>query len=401
MKVGWDWANEVHHVSVVDDAGGLVDAFEVHHSEEGINKGLARLRRHGEPADLPIAIERPSGLVVERLLAAGYPVVPIHPNAFNAARPRWGASRSKSDPKDSYCLADYLRTDGHRLRAVMPMDQPAQGLRALSRLRDDHVSAKVAATNRLSSLLAAHWPGAGAVFSRLDSAVALAFLADYPTPESASRLGESRMAMFCKRHSYSGRRSPAELLKRLREAPVAPATLEPGLLAELVRAQASVLAALVGTVADLDRALGAMLLANPRARLLEALPRIGTINLGQVVAEVGPILDRCVDCEHACAEVGAAPVTRRSGKGEAVNFRWAANAPARKALAIFADNSRHDCAWAADLYRQARARGKRHPHAIRILMRAWMRVIWACWQSGRPYDPALHGAGQRLARAAA
>ncbi|MBV8431821.1 MAG: IS110 family transposase [Solirubrobacterales bacterium] len=401
MKVGWDWASEVHHVSVVDDAGALVDAFEVRHSEEGICKGLQRLARHGKPEELPIAIERPSGLIVERLLAAGHPVVPIHPNAFNAARPRWGASRSKSDPKDSYCLADYLRTDGHRLRVVTPLNAQAQGLRALSRLRDDQVEAKVAATNRLASLLEAHWPGAAAVFSRLDSPIALAFLTDYPTPESAVRLGEARMAMFCRRHSYCGRRSPAQLLARLRDAPVAPGTLEPELLAELVRAQVRVLKAVLEAVADLDRALGAALLTNPKAKLLQELPRIGEINLGQVVAEVGPILDRCVDCEHACAEVGAAPVTKRSGKGEAVNFRWAANTQARKALATFADNSRHDSPWAADLYCRARARGKRHPHAIRVLMRAWMRVIWACWQSGQPYDSAKHGGEQRLAQAAA
>lgn len=398
MKVGWDWASETHHVSIVDDAGGLVDAFEVDHTEEGITAALRRLARQGEPAELPVAIERPSGLIVGRLLAAGHPVVPIHPNAFNAARPRWGASRSKSDPKDSYCLADFLRTDSHRLRTVTPLSMPAQGLRALSRLRDDHVDAKVAATNRLASLLEAHWPGAAHIFGRLDSPIALAFLADYPTPESAARLGEARIAMFCKRHSYCGRRSPGELLRRLRDAPVAPTSLEPELLAELVRAQVRMLSALLDSIADLDRALRAALLAYPKAKLLEALPRIGEINLAQVLAEVGPILERTVDCEHACAEIGASPVTRRSGKTQAVTFRWAATAQARKALATFADNSRHASPWAADLYRQARARGKRHPHAIRILMRAWMRVIWACWQSGTPYDPVNHGAEKRLTK---
>lgn len=396
MKVGWDWASETHHVSVVDEAGQVVDAFEVEHSEEGLSQVVVRLLRHGEAAELPVAIERPGGLIVQRLLEAGFPVVPVHPNALNAARPRWGASRSKSDPKDSYCLADFLRTDGHRLRTVQPLSAQAEGLRALCRLRDDHVEAKVAATNRLAALLDAYWPGAAAIFGRLDSAIALAFLTDYSTPESASHLGEGRLAMFCRRHSYCGRRSPAELLERLRKAPVAPNVLEPATLAELVRAQVRLLGGLLETIADLDRCLQAELLDNPKAALLRGLPRIGEINLAQVVAEVGPVLDRTVDCEHACAEVGAAPVTRRSGKGEAVNFRWAANARARKALSIFADNSRHSSPWAANLYRQARARGKRHPHAIRILMRAWMRVIWACWHTGAAYDPVNHGGERRL-----
>src|SRR5438445_351834 len=83
------------------------------------------------------------------------------------------------------------------------------------------------------ALLESHWPGANAIFSRLGSAIALAFLADYPTPQSAARLGAERLAMFCRRHSYRGGRSPAELLGRLRDAPVAPVGLDPIVLTEL------------------------------------------------------------------------------------------------------------------------------------------------------------------------
>jgi hypothetical protein len=61
-------------------------------------------------------------------------------------------------------------------------------------------------------------------------------------------------------------------------------------------------------------------------------------------------------------------------------------------------HSRHASRWAAHLYRQARQRGRRHPQAIRILMRAWLRVIWARWHTGRPYDITHHRAEQRLAQ---
>ena len=398
MFAGWDWASETHDVTVVDAAGEVVDRWALRHDEAGIDATIARLGRHGPPRELPVAIETTSGLVVDRLLAAGHPVVPIHPNAFNAARPRWGASRAKSDPGDSYKLADYLRTDGHRLRRLEPLDAATAELQALCRMRADHVEAKVAATNQLAALLGRHWPGGAAVFGRLDSEIALAFLEDFPTPGSAARLGEGRMAMFCRRHSYCGRRSPAELLQRLRSAPEPTRALGPEVLAELVRAQVRLLRSLLGTIADLDRAMGAALLEHSKAALLAPLPRIGEINLAQIVAEVGPILDRAPDVEHACAEVGASPVTKQSGKGRAVNFRWAVNTRARQALTTWADNSRHASPWAAHLYAEARRRGKRHPHAIRILMRAWMRVLWACWHNGTAYDPVNHGAERKLAK---
>ena len=396
MFVGWDWASETHDVTVVDDAGEVVDRWPLRHVGGDLDAALARLAGHGRPADLPVAIETTSGLVVDRLLAAGHPVVPIHPNAFNAARPRWSASRAKSDPGDSFKLADYLRTDGHRLRRLEPLDVATAEIQALSRMRDDHVEAKTAATNQLTALLERHWPGATTVFARLDSEIALAFLDDYPTPAAAARLGEARMKMFCRRHSYRGRRDPAVLLERLRSAPQPTETLTPETLAELVRAQVRLLRTLLAGIADLDRALGAALIGHAKTHLLAPLPRIGEINLAQIIGEIGPILDRAIDIDHACAEVGASPVTKESGKSRAVNFRWAANTRARKALATFADNSRHQSAWAAKLYNDARARGKRHPHAIRILMRAWMRVIWACWHTNSPYEPTRHGAQQRL-----
>jgi transposase len=398
MYVGWDWASQRHDVTVIDDTGQLVDRWTLTHTEAGIRQAMTRLAGHGRPDDLPVAIEATSGIVVDRLLAAGHPVVPIHPNSFNAARPRWGASKAKSDPGDSFKLADYLRTDGHRLRRLQPTDAATRHLQAISRLRTDHLEAKTTATNQLSALLEAHWPGAKTIFARLDSDIALDFLERYPTPQAAQRLGEARLAAFLHRHGYSGRRTPGQLLHRLRAAPVAVDQLNPEVLADCIRIQVRLLRSLLGSLADLDRALAAALGEHPKATVLQRLPRIGQINLAQVLAEVGPILDRASDLPHAAAEVGATPVTKQSGKGAVVQFRWAANTRARNALGIFADNSRHASPWAAHLYRQARRRGKRHPQAIRILMRAWLRVIWACWHTGRPYDINHHRAEQRPAK---
>ncbi len=148
-----------------------------------------------------VAIEARKGLVVDRLLAAGFGVVPIHPNA---ARPRWGASRSTSDPGDSWKLADYVRTDGHRLARLGVIDSATADLQALCRLRDDLVEAKVAAMNHLDATLATHWRGARPVFFRLDSAIALSFLERYSTPASASKLGVGRMRQICDRVGYTG-----------------------------------------------------------------------------------------------------------------------------------------------------------------------------------------------------
>jgi hypothetical protein len=161
MFVGWDWASTTHDVTVLDDTGAVVDRWALRHTEQDLAAALERLAGLSKPAALPVIIERTSGLVVDRLVAAGHPVVPVHPTAFWAARPRWGASGAKSDAGDSYKLADYLRTDGHRLRRLDRSDPGLQELQTLVRLRDDHLRARTAASNQLGALLEAHWMRTG------------------------------------------------------------------------------------------------------------------------------------------------------------------------------------------------------------------------------------------------
>jgi hypothetical protein len=61
-------------------------------------------------------------------------------------------------------------------------------------------------------------------------------------------------------------------------------------------------------------------------------------------------------------------------------------------ITCFADNSRHGSPWAANAYTRARSRGCDHPHAVRILARAWIRVLWRAWTDGSIYKPELHHA---------
>jgi len=121
------------------------------------------------------------------------------------------------------------------------------------------------------------------------------------------------------------------------------------------------------------------------------------VRAATLLAEIGDRRERFPTPEALACVAGAAPSTRQSGRYRAVTFRHACDKKLRDALVDFADDSRHANAWAADVYGRARARGKRHPHAVRILARAWVYVIWRCWQDGVPYDPERYQALQRVA----
>jgi transposase len=394
--VGLDWGGAGHAVCVIDAArGGVAARFEVAHSAAGLSELNRRLARFGAPAGLPVAIERPSGLIVDALLDAGHPVVPIHPNVVKASRPRYRAAVGKSDAGDAYLLADLLRTDGHRFRPLVPCSDELRALRALVRGRDDLVATRVALANQLRSLLEGFWPGAAAIFADVDSPIALAFLRRYPTPDSAARLGGRRLAAFLAQHRYCGRRSGDELLARLRAAPAGLAgAAEADAKGELVRALATSLDGLVGQIAGLTGRIRHAVAALPDGRIVMSFPRAGQICAAQILAELGDVRERYLTADQLAAEAGLCPVTHQSGKGRGVAFRWACNRRLRQAIACFADNSRHSSQWAADIYRRARARGCRHPHAIRILGRAWVRVLWRAWTDRAIYDPARHPAAK-------
>lgn len=391
---GLDWASQTHAVCIIDAQGTVHERFDIDHTAAG----LTELRRHLAAADSPpVAIERPSGLIVDALVEAGITVIPIHPNAVKATRPRYRSHGAKSDASDAYLLADLLRTDGHRFKPLAPQGDEIRALRALVRGRDDLIATRVQLANQLRSLLDSFWPGAAAIFAEVDSPIALAFVERYPTPESAARLGPKRMAAFCAQHAYCGRRTAEELLARLQQAPIAgTGELEADAKGELARSLARTLARLVEQIRLLTSRIEHHVASLDDGRIVMSFPRAGRICAAQILAELGSVRERFNSDAQLAAEAGVAPVTYQSGKSKSVTFRWACNHRLRAALTCLADNSRHASAWAKRLYTAARTRGCDHPHAIRILARAWVRILWRAWTDRKPYDPAHHK-GARLA----
>ena len=212
---GIDWASEKHDVLIADEAGERLLAETFAHDEQGITALCDALVCFDVEV---VAIERGDGVLVERLLEAGVRVLALHPNQVKAARDRFRASGGKSDRFDCFVLCELARTDAHRFRLLEPDSDQTKALRALTRSREDLVAARVALANQLRAELERFWPGPVGLFAALDSPISLAFLARYPSPDDTRGLGEKRMAAFLKAHRYS-RKTPAQLLERLRSAP--------------------------------------------------------------------------------------------------------------------------------------------------------------------------------------
>ena len=395
LYAGIDWATKTHAVGVVDDQGGIRARFQVANTGKGFG-GL--IRRLVKLQVAGVAIERPDGPLVEAMLDAGLRVVVITPREVKALRSRYRAAGAKSDAADALLLADGLGTDGHRLQPLRPDSDATQVLRALSRTRKDLQKARVALCNQLTAQLERCFPGAVGLFADLHSATAIAFLRRYPTGQAAAGLTQARLAAFLRRIHYSGRTPVAVLLERLQTAP--PANLSPDQAAGRAVCVAALLDAIQachGRERELEAEIIERLEAHADQAVFTSLPKAGRgIRAAALLSELGDVRTRFPDEEALAALAGVAPVTRASGKLRSVGFRWACDKKLRAAVIDFADDSRHGSPWAAKVYADALARTRRHPQAVRILARAWIRVIWRIWQDHTSYDPAKHGGAVRL-----
>lgn len=396
---GIDLASDEHRLCLVDGEGRQLEQRRIRHDEPGIAALCLMLVDRGVSR---VALERPDGLVVERLLEAGLTVVAIHPNQLAAARDRYRVASGKSDSFDSYVLAELARTDMHRLRVLEPDADETKALRALTRTREDLVQARVALANQLRAQLDAFWPGAARVFSDVDSPIALAFLERYPSPADARGLGEKRLASFLARHGYSGRRSPAELLARLRQAPQGRAgELETEARRAAVLGLVAALRPLVEQIKLVTSHIAGAIRTHPDGQIFLSLFRDPktVVTAAELLAEIGDCRERYPTRDALAADAGMSPVAVESGKRKVACFRYACDKRLRDAVACLADASRKHNPWAHDVYQRALARGHDHPHATRVLGRAWLRVIWRMWQDSNPYDPSLHRNLQRLTTA--
>ena len=390
---GVDWAKDDHVVCVLGPDGEVSDRFTIPHTAAGLKK-LARRLLASDVAE--VGIERSDGPVVEALLQAGLTVLVISPNQVKNLRSRYGSAGNKDDRFDAYVLADVVRTDRRRLTPLSRSTSTTLALRSTVRSRRDLVEHRVAAANQLRAHLQNVFPAVVGLFAALDSAISLTFLERFPTQAKADWLTTPRLAGWLAKVGYSGRVDPAVLHQRILQAPRGTTGPDAATHAATTAAFVAVLRILCTQIAVLEASITDQLDVHPDAHIVTSLPRSGMLRAARLLGEIGDARGRFPTADSLACLSGVAPSTRQSGKVKAVTYRWSADHQLRDALCDFAGDSRHANPWAADLYRRARDRGHDHPHAVRILARAWTDIIWRCWQDGLAYNPNQHNSLQRV-----
>ena len=400
--VGIDWASEEHQVCLIGPNGPVQRAFA--HDAAGLNAMVDWILSHAEsPQDVAVAIETPTGPVVEVLMDRGARVFSINPMQLDRFRDRLSPAGAKDDRRDALVLGLSLRTDRHCFRHLEPLDPTIVELREWSRMDGELKDERNRLTNRIRQQLWRYYPQALELNDDMGADWVLDLLKLAPTPGATRRLTEKKVAKIL----IAGRIrrvTPAEVLGLLQVPALTvaggteqAASAHIGVIAErlrlvnrqlkqVARRLDGLIASLSGEAAESGEPEGQP--AEQRdAVILRSYPGVGRTVLATLLAEAYQAL-QSRDYHALRTLCGVAPVTKRSGKSiRRVERRQACSHRLREALYHWARvASQHDPVSKAR-YAALRARGHSHGRALRGVGDRLLAVACAMLKSQSVFEP--------------
>jgi transposase len=387
---GIDWSEHHHDVCVMDAEGNQLVAIRIPEGLEGVVRLHEVLADHAdEPHEVVVGIETDRGLFVGALLAAGYEVVAVNPMSVDRYRDRHRTSGAKSDAVDARVLADLVRTDRQRHRAVAGDSELAGTIKLLARTHQSFVWERRRHANRLRSTLREFYPQALEAFgTKLSSRDAVAVLTVAPTPALGRRLSRSKLAAVLRRAGRSRGVEPRaeEIQRALRSEQLsAPESLEQtyGLI---VTSLVGLVGGLNDQIERLEAQLEVAFERHPDAEVLSSLPGLGFVLGARVLGEFGDDPTRYADARARRNYAGTSPITKASGKGRVVLARFARNTRLADACYQWAFSSLTGSPGARAFYDSHRARGQTHTQALRALANRLVGIMHGCLRHGEHYS---------------
>ena len=410
--VGIDWATQSHRVCLVDVEGRRVSERDFAHG----GAGLAELRdwllekTRAAPGQIAVAIESPHGPVVEMLLDHGFLVFAINPKQLDRFRDRFTVAGAKDDSRDAHVLGSALRTDQHAFRRLAVEDPLVIQLREWSRMAGELQQERTRLSNRVRQQLWRYYPQATELTDDVADDWFLALWQEVPTPASAVKISEKRVARLLKEHRIR-RLDAATALQTLRKPPlfVTPGTTEAAcahirhlaaqlrLVNQQIKEAHHALDGLCARLEGTTESPSGQFREQRDVTILRSWPGIGRIVLATLLTEATEPLRRR-DYHALRALAGVAPVTRRSGKQCLVIRRHACNKRLQNAVHHWSRTAIQQDAAARRRYEALRQRGHGHARALRSVGDRLLYALCTTLKRQILYDPNCQAA-QMTARA--
>ena len=390
--VGLDWADRRHVICLQAAGSPATESHQLEQKPDALHAWIAQLRVRFAGAQVGIAIEQSRGAVVHALMMYDFLILyPINPKALARYREAFRVSGAKDDPSDAELLMDFLRLHRNRLRAWLPDTVETRRLQILAEYRRKLVNNRIRHTNRITSLLKMYFPQALDWAGELGTLQSCDFLENWPTLTAIQQTPSAQLRQFYLQHHG---RNLALIEERLAQIPTAlRLTDDPAIVQALswaVQAEAVQLRPTIEWIARFDQIIAQQFALHPEHELFESFPGAGPVYAPRLLTAFGTDRSRWESAADLQCHSGIAPVTEQSGNTCWVHRRLACPNFIRQTFHEFAAQSIRWSVWARAHYDHMRARGLRHPAAIRALAFKWIRIIYRCWKDHQPYDEDIH-----------
>lgn len=392
---GIDWGDQTLDYQLLSEGGKVLADGRVTADVEGLAELFCVLEPHGRPEQISLAIETKHGAWMQSLLDRGYHIYPVNPKSVDNFREACSANGDKSDRIDRGVLARYMLVFRDTLRALKPDAPEIVSLRIACQDRVTRVEERTARLNELLSTLKAFYPAFLGLFGELRSAIALAFLQDFPTQDAMSKLTARRLETWLRRKSYTCMYRLAEMVAHLAAEKLPVESHLQQAKAPTIRYLAKAIAALNEEIARREREIDQAFHELPESRWVCSLPQAGPNLAPALLACLGRDQGRFESVGEARAFFGTAPVSKASGRSRIVVFRRGCWKFARRTFQLYADACRRDCPWASDLYDRLRQKGNDHHEALRVLAHKWVPILLAMQRTGTAYNEAVYQQSRR------
>jgi transposase len=386
--IGLDWADQRHVICLQASGSVESESRQLEQQPDALHDWIAQLRVRFQGRKVGIAIEQSRGAVIHALMMYDFLVLyPINPKALARYREAFRASGAKDDPFDAELLLDLLRLHRKRLRAWLPDTVETRRLQMLSEHRRKLVNNRIRHTNRLTSMLKSYFPQALAWAGELATRQSCDFLEKWPTLTALQQASPTQLRKFYQQHHC---RNLALIEQRIDQIKNARAlTDDPAIVEALslaVQSESAQLRPIIEWITSFDQIIAQQFAAHTEHALFDSFPGAGAVYAPRLLIAFGTDRARWNSAADMQCHSGIAPVTEKSGKSCWVHRRLACSNFIRQTFHEFAAQSIRYSTWARAYYDQMRARGLRHPTAVRALAFKWIRIIYRCWIDQKPYE---------------
>lgn len=389
--VGIDWADKKHDVCIQAANSRQREFAVIPHQVELLDEWAQSLvQRFGSP--IAVAVELSKGPIVYALQKFDcFVIYPINPSTLAKYREAFTPSKAKDDPTDAEFAIDLLLHHPDRFKPLHPQSLAMRTLTSLVEQRRSLVNDKIRITNRLRSALKHYYPQALDWFDHIDTPLFCDFIKQWPTLTQVKRARKNTLETFFHQHNMRFAQVLENRLAAIKtatpltkdDAIIMPYRLQTQILIEQLRVT-------LEGIKQYDEAIEKVAHKHVDYTLFSSLPGAGASLAPRLLVAFGEYRERYPSAADLQKYSGVAPVTERSGKKHWVHWRWQCPTFLRQTFTEWAAQTINKSFWAGQYYRQQRAKGCTYQAAVRALAFKWIRILYRCWQTGKPYDESTY-----------